>query len=183
MSDKDNKKDEIIDVERRSFLNAAATTAGIVGIGACVWPLVSSMNPSKDVLSQATTDVDLAKIPVGDATTVMWRGKPVFIKHRTEKEISDMKNVELEKLLDPQKDLDRVQKPEWLIVVGVCTHLGCVPSGQKMTENRGSFGGWFCPCHGSEYDASGRVRKGPAPKNLEVPPYAFVSDGKVLRIG
>lgn len=183
MSDKPDKDTNPIDPERRAFLNTAATAVGVLGVGACVWPLLHSMNPSKDVLSQATTDVDLSKIAKGSATTVMWRGKPVFIKHRTEAEIKTVVDVKLSDLIDPQEDKIRVKNPEWLVVIGVCTHLGCVPSGQKTTENKGDFGGWFCPCHGSEYDASGRVRKGPAPKNLEIPPYSFINDGKALRIG
>jgi ubiquinol-cytochrome c reductase iron-sulfur subunit len=176
-------KNDLSNPGRREFLTATATVAGALGVGACVWPLINSMNPSKDVLSMGTTDVDISKIAKGGSLTVMWRGKPVFIKHRTEAEIETLANVKPEDLLDPEEDKKRAKNPQWLVVIGVCTHLGCVPNGQKPSENKGSFGGWFCPCHGSEYDASGRVRKGPAPKNLEIPPYTFVNDGKTIRIG
>ncbi|MBL0942583.1 MAG: ubiquinol-cytochrome c reductase iron-sulfur subunit, partial [Alphaproteobacteria bacterium] len=114
--------------------------------------------------------------------TVVWRGKPVFIRHRTPEEISQARTTPLNQLPDPAADETRAQKPEWLVVVGICTHLGCVPLGQKPTETRGDYKGWFCPCHGSQYDISGRIRKGPAPKNLEVPPYTFL-DSKTIRIG
>lgn len=130
----------------------------------------------------STTEVDISQIPKGEARTVMWRGKPVFIRHRTAEEIKMAESVEVADLIDKQTDDDRVQRPEWLIAVGICTHLGCVPVGQKVTEARGDYGGWFCPCHGSHYDTSGRIRKGPAPRNLEIPPYEFISD-TVIKIG
>src|SRR5690606_6859267 len=126
--------------------------------------------------------VDLTPIQPGQAITVMWRGKPVFVRHRTPEEIAKAEADDGANLIDKQTDESRVQKSQWLIVVGVCTHLGCVPVGQKPVENRGDFGGWFCPCHGSHYDTSGRIRKGPAPKNLEVPQYTFLSD-TLVRIG
>lgn len=167
---------------RRDFLYLA-TLAGGAGLGlAFVWPLIDSMNPAADVLALSSIEVDLSAIEVGQAITVKWRGKPVFIRHRTPAEISEARSVNLADLPDPQSDADRVQKPEWLIMVGVCTHLGCVPLGQKPTDPKGEFGGWFCPCHGSEYDTSGRIRRGPAPKNLIVPHYTFLSDS-VVRIG
>ncbi|MCB1320150.1 MAG: ubiquinol-cytochrome c reductase iron-sulfur subunit, partial [Leptospiraceae bacterium] len=121
-------------------------------------------------------------VQVGQSITVMWRGKPVFIRHLTPKEIEEAEDVNVADLRDKEPDSARVEKPEWLIVVGICTHLGCVPVGQKPSEPRGDYGGWFCPCHGSEYDTSGRIRKGPAPKNLAVPPYEFVSN-TMVKIG
>ncbi|MBE9603497.1 ubiquinol-cytochrome c reductase iron-sulfur subunit [Acetobacteraceae bacterium H6797] len=167
---------------RRDFLKLVTASFAAVGAGAVVWPFIDSMNPSKDVLAMASTDVELAPIAVGQAVTVMWRGKPVFVRHRTQAEIDEAKKTPLNELRDPQADDARVQKGEWLIVVGVCTHLGCVPLGQKSTDPRGDYGGWFCPCHGSHYDTSGRIRRGPAPLNLAVPQYAFTSDTKV-RVG
>jgi ubiquinol-cytochrome c reductase iron-sulfur subunit len=140
------------------------------------------MNPSRDVLALATTDVDLSPIQVGQAVTVVWRGKPVFIRHRTAEEIRTARQVPLSELRDPQPDQARVIKDEWLVMVGICTHLGCVPLGQKPTDPHGDYGGWFCPCHGSHYDHSGRIRKGPAPANLAVPDYTFTSD-TTIRIG
>jgi ubiquinol-cytochrome c reductase iron-sulfur subunit len=130
----------------------------------------------------ASIEVDIANVAVGQSITVMWRGKPVFIRHRTKKEIDEAAQVNIDDLRDPQKDSDRVKKAEWLIVVGICTHLGCVPNGQKPGDARGDYDGWFCPCHGSHYDSSGRIRKGPAPRNLVVPDYSFLSD-KVVKIG
>jgi ubiquinol-cytochrome c reductase iron-sulfur subunit len=161
---------------RRDFLNLLVNSVAVFGAAAVAWPIISSLNPSQDVLALASTEVDLSQIEVGQAITVKWRGKPVFIRHRTPEEIKTAQDVNLGNLRDPQPDSERVEKPEWLIVVGVCTHLGCVPQGQKPSEPRGQFGGWFCPCHGSEYDTSGRIRRGPAPTNLEVPEYTFTSD-------
>ena len=163
--------------ERRDFLFTASYALGAVGVGVAVWPLIDQMNPDASVKALATTEVDISKIGLGKTITVLWRGKPVFIRRRTQEEISKAKNVKLEELKDPQKDEDRVKKPEWLIMTGVCTHLGCVPLGDK-----GDFGGWFCPCHGSHYDTSGRIRKGPAPTNLEIPKYEFV-DNNTIKIG
>ena len=159
---------------RRDILEIATGAAALVGLGAVAWPLIDQMNPDASTLALATTEVDLSKIPVGEIVTVTWRGKPVFIDHRTPKEIDEARSVALSELPDPATDQSRVQKPEWLVVVGVCTHLGCVPLGHE-----GDYGGWFCPCHGSQYDTSGRIRKGPAPANLVVPPYTFVSDTKI----
>jgi ubiquinol-cytochrome c reductase iron-sulfur subunit len=167
---------------RRDFLALTAGSFAAVGAGCVAWPFINSMNPAKDTLALSTTEVDLSPIQKGQAVTVMWRGKPVFVRHRTDKEIEEAKSVELSKLVDPQTDEARVQKPEWLVLVGVCTHLGCVPSGQKPGESRGEYDGWFCPCHGSHYDTSGRIRKGPAPKNLLVPEYEFTSD-TTIKIG
>ena len=172
--DKEQKKETS---ERRDFLFTASYALGAVGVGAAVWPLIDQMNPDASVKALATTEVDISTIGLGKTITVLWRGKPVFIRRRTQEEISKAQNVNLEELKDPQKDEDRVKKPEWLIMTGVCTHLGCVPLGEK-----GDFGGWFCPCHGSHYDTSGRIRKGPAPTNLEIPKYEFV-DNNTIKIG
>lgn len=169
---------------RREFLFLTAGALGAVGTAAAVWPLIDSMNPAADTLALSTVEVDIAPIAKGQAITVMWRGTPVFIRRRTDDEIAKAKGIDekLTTLRDPQLDADRVKKDEWLIVRGVCTHLGCVPQGQKATEMRGDYGGWFCPCHGSQYDTSGRIMAGPAPKNLEVPPYSFLSD-TLIRLG
>jgi ubiquinol-cytochrome c reductase iron-sulfur subunit len=167
---------------RRDFLELVAWSTLSVGTLVALWPFVDSLNPSADVLALAATEVDLAPIEVGQRVTVKWRGKPVFVDHRPEQEIEAARAVPLADLRDPEPDEARVQKPEWLVVIGICTHLGCVPLGNRQGEPRGEFGGWFCPCHGSHYDTSGRIRKGPAPRNLEVPPYTFVSD-TVIRIG
>ncbi len=167
---------------RRDFLLYATTAVGAVGTAVALWPFIDSMNPAADVLALSTTEVDLTPIAEGQAITVMWRGKPVFVRHRTAAEIQEAEAVAITELRDPQKDEDRVKKPEWLVMVGVCTHLGCIPLGQKPADPKGDFGGWFCPCHGSHYDTSGRIRKGPAPANLPVPEYAFTSD-TTIRIG
>ncbi|MBS4046330.1 MAG: ubiquinol-cytochrome c reductase iron-sulfur subunit [Alphaproteobacteria bacterium] len=162
---------------RRDFIVVAAGAFAAVGAAAAVWPFIHQMNPSADVLALSSTEVDLSQIAAGQSVTILWRGKPVFVRHRTEAEIAQAKTDDTAVLPDPQKDADRVKKPEWLVMMGVCTHLGCVPLGQK-----GDFGGWFCPCHGSHYDTSGRIRKGPAPTNLPVPEYAFLNDTRI-RIG
>ena len=162
---------------RRDFLYVATGTVGAVGVITASWPFIHQMNPSASVLALASTEVDLSSIEEGQAITVIWRGKPVFIRHRTPKEISQAAATSLDALPDPQIDSERVQKPQWLILVGVCTHLGCVP-----LSHTGDYEGWFCPCHGSHYDTSGRIRKGPAPANLTVPDYEFIGDLKV-RIG
>jgi ubiquinol-cytochrome c reductase iron-sulfur subunit len=161
---------------RRDFLTLTATALGVVGAACAIWPFIDSLNPAKDTLSLSTTDVDLSPVQVGQRLTVAWQGKPVFIDHRPDAEIKAAAGVDWHTLRDPQPDSARVKKPEWLIVVGVCTHLGCIPLGQKQGDDRGPFGGWFCPCHGSVYDTSARIRQGPAPLNLLVPPYKFTSD-------
>jgi ubiquinol-cytochrome c reductase iron-sulfur subunit len=170
------------EISRRDFLYILTGATAVVGTAGIAWPLIDSMNPSADVLALASTEVDLSGIETGMAVTVKWRGKPVFVRHRTEEEIDEARNVELSALPDPQADADRVIEAPWLIVVGVCTHLGCVPLGQKPGEPRGDYGGWFCPCHGSHYDTSGRIRRGPAPLNLVVPEYAFVEES-VIQVG
>ena len=167
---------------RRDFLYLATGALGAVGAAAAVWPFIDQMNPAADVLAVAGIEVDLAPIETGQRITVVWRGKPVFIVHRTPKQIEAARAVKMAALKDPQEDGDRVQKPEWLIVVGICTHLGCIPLGQKRGQPIGDFGGWFCPCHGSHYDTSGRIRTGPAPKNLDVPKYEFLT-GTLVGIG
>jgi ubiquinol-cytochrome c reductase iron-sulfur subunit len=167
---------------RRDFLFLTTGAIGSVIGASMLWPFVDSLNPAADVLAQATTDVHIAPIPVGSAITVIWQGKPVFIRHRTPQEIQEAQTTPLTGLPDPSSDQLRVLKPEWLVVVGICTHLGCIPLGQKPTEPKGDFGGWFCPCHGSQYDTSGRIRKGPAPTNLVIPSYRFLND-TTLRIG
>jgi ubiquinol-cytochrome c reductase iron-sulfur subunit len=167
---------------RRDFLYLLAGATAGVGTLAAVWPLVDSMNPSADVLALSTIDFDLAPIELGQRVTVVWQGNPVFIRHRTAQEIEEAEAVDVADLKDPESDAERIEKPEWLVLVGVCTHLGCVPKGQRPGEPKGAFGGWFCPCHGSHYDTSGRIRKGPAPKNLPVPPYVFLQD-TLIKIG
>ena len=163
--------------ERREFLFTASYAVGAVGVGAVVWPLVDQMNPDASVKALATTEVDVSSVQPGKTITVLWRGKPVFIKRRTPEEITEARAVKMEDLKDPQKDEDRAKDPEWLVMVGVCTHLGCVPLSDK-----GDYNGWFCPCHGSHYDTSGRIRKGPAPTNMEVPKYEFVNSN-TIKIG
>lgn len=168
---------------RRDFLILATSALGAMGAGCFIYPFIRSMNPASDVLSASTVEINLKPIAEGQAITVLWRGKPLFIRHRTAKEIQDARATLSNQLIDPQTDQDRFKiHPEWLVVIGVCTHLGCVPLGQKATDNRGEYGGWLCPCHGSEYDISGRVRRGPAPRNLEVPTYTFLNES-TLRVG
>ena len=162
---------------RRDFIFTASYALGAVGVGAVVWPLIDQMNPDASVKALASTEVDVSGVEKGQSITVLWRGKPVFIRRRTEEEIAKAKDVKLEDLPHPETDEERAKNPEWLVMVGVCTHLGCVPLGDK-----GEYGGWFCPCHGSHYDTSGRIRKGPAPTNMEVPKYEFVNSN-TIKIG
>ena len=170
----DDKGEGEQDTRRRDFLYVTASGLGVVGVAGAAWPFIDQMNPSKDVLALSSIEVDLSGIVVGQSITVNWRGKPVFIRHRTQAEIAAAKAVSLDDLPDPQADTERAEKPEWLILVGVCTHLGCVPLGQQ-----GEYNGWFCPCHGSHYDTSGRIRKGPAPVNMTVPDYVFLDDSNI----
>lgn len=167
---------------RRDFLYLSATAFGATGAALSGWAFIHSMNPSADVLALASTEVSLAAIQPGQAITVTWRGKPVFVRNRTPDEVAKAKADDKADLKDPQTDAARVKKDNWLVLLGVCTHLGCVPLGQKPADSKGDFGGWFCPCHGSHYDTSGRIRRGPAPKNLEVPQYSFTND-TTIRIG
>lgn len=174
------KNDNKCDQSRRDFLSMTTHSVVAVGAACALWPMADSLNPASDTMALATVDVDITAIQPGQAMTVKWQGKPVFIKRRTLDELSEVRSTKMSELIDPQADTARVQKgkDEWLVVIGICTHLGCVPVG----NNSDYVGGWFCPCHGSHYDASGRIRKGPAPKNLEIPPYEFVTDTKI-RIG
>jgi ubiquinol-cytochrome c reductase iron-sulfur subunit len=162
---------------RRDFLYVATGAVGVVGAAAVIWPLLDQMNPDKSVLALASIDVDLASIEEGQEVTVKWRGMPVFIRHRTPDDIKAMQAVAMSDLKDPAPDSVRVKKghEQWLVMIGICTHLGCIP-----LFNQGEFkDGWYCPCHGSQYDASGRIRHGPAPKNLVLPPYKFVTDTQI----
>jgi ubiquinol-cytochrome c reductase iron-sulfur subunit len=170
------------DGTRRDFLVLTAAALGGVGAVITAWPFIDSLNPARDTLALSTTEVDLSPVQVGQRLTVVWRGKPVFIDHRPPEEIKKAQDVDVSSLRDPQPDSARVKKPEWLVMIGVCTHLGCIPLGNKPGDDRGPYGGWFCPCHGSVYDTSGRIRQGPAPLNLVIPPYDFTSDS-AIKIG
>jgi ubiquinol-cytochrome c reductase iron-sulfur subunit len=178
---------------RRDFIVVAAQAFAGVGAALALWPFISQMNPDASTQALASIEVDLSPLKEGQAITVSWRGKPVFIRYRTPEEIKKAVEVKLADLSDPlarndakpektpATDANRTIKgrEQWLVMVGICTHLGCIPKGQSLSDSKGDYGGWFCPCHGSHYDTSGRIRKGPAPRNLEVPPYEFVSDSKI----
>ncbi len=167
---------------RRDFLMLATGAAGAVGVGALVIPLISQLAPdAQTVAAGAPVDVDLAPIAEGQAIKLFWRGKPIFVRHRTKKEIDEAKAVDVATLRDPQTDAQRTKAghEQFLVIFGNCTHLGCIPLGTAPGESKGDYDGWFCPCHGSHYDSSGRIRKGPAPLNLPVPPYAFNGDTKI----
>ena len=178
---------------RRDFIVIAAQAFAGVGAAMALWPFIQQMNPDASTQAAASIEVDLSPVKEGQAITVLWRGKPVFVRNRTKEEITRAVEVKVADLVDPSArndalpektpatDLNRTKKGKenWLVLVGICTHLGCIPKGQSIADARGDFGGWFCPCHGSHYDTSGRIRRGPAPRNLEVPPYEFVSDTKV----
>ena len=188
-----NLHDSEDDPSRRDVIMIAAGGFAAAGLGLGLWPLLDQMNPDASTLSLATTEVDLAPVAKGQAITVMWRGKPIFIRHRTDKEVKEAKAVALDDLIDPvarnanlpedaaATDENRAAegKEPWLVMIGICTHLGCIPKGQAVGDYRGDYGGWFCPCHGSQYDTAGRVRVGPAPQNLAIPPYAFTADTKI----
>ena len=169
---------------RRDFLTLAGPAFLVVGGAMTLWPFIHQMNPDAGALALASTEVDISPIEEGMAITVMWRGKPVFIRHRTAEEIEKARSVDVSDLPDPQTDEARTKdgQAQWLVMVGICTHLGCIPKGQAVGDVKGEYDGWFCPCHGSHYDESGRIRKGPAPRNMEVPPYEFVSD-TMIKIG
>lgn len=171
-------------VRRRDFINIAAVSFAGVGAVAIVLPLINQMNPSADVLAEASIEVDISAIKEGQAVKTIFRKQPLFVRHLTAAEIAEANKVDPSSLRDPQTLAERTKegKSQWLITMGVCTHLGCVPLGASEGEVRGEFGGYFCPCHGSSYDTAARIRKGPAPKNLEVPEYAFTSD-TVIQVG
>jgi ubiquinol-cytochrome c reductase iron-sulfur subunit len=171
-------------VRRRDFINIAAVSFAAPGAIALLFPLINNMNPSADVLALSSIDVDLSPIQEGQAMKTEWRKQPVFIRHLTQAEIQAANEVDVGSLRDPESlgDRTKAEHPKWLITMGICTHLGCVPLGAAEGENRGEYGGYFCPCHGSHYDTAGRIRKGPAPKNLVVPEYEF-TDATAVRIG
>jgi ubiquinol-cytochrome c reductase iron-sulfur subunit len=183
---------EVEEPNRRDFLVIAGNAFAAVGAAITLWPFISQMNPDAGAQALASVEIDLSPVKEGQAITAMWRGKPIFIRNRTPEEIKTAEAMNPADLPDhsarndmlpettPALDANRVKKGKenWLILIGICTHLGCIPKGQAMGDSKGDFGGWFCPCHGSHYDTSGRIRKGPAPRNLEVPPYEFVSDNK-----
>lgn len=197
MANSDSSTDPSIsyddDPSRRDVILIGAAAFAAIGGAAVLWPLLDQMNPDASTLSLASIDVDLAPVEEGQAITVMWRGKPIFIRHRTAQEIKDAEDVKLDQLIDPlarnanladtapATDANRAapDKEPWLVMIGICTHLGCIPKGQAIGDYKGEFGGWFCPCHGSQYDTAGRVRIGPAPENMYIPPYAFSSDTKI----
>ena len=176
---------------RRDFLYVASGAVGAVGAAAAAWPFIDQMNPSTATLALASTEVDLGTVQPGQQIVVKWRGHPLFVRRRTPAEIEEAKAVDVDSLPDPYAfngalpdnapatDANRATKPEWLILIGVCTHLGCTPAVSTPQMPEGDYGGWLCHCHGSMYDTSGRIRKGPAPRNLEVPPYTFLSDTRV----
>lgn len=178
---------------RRDFLVIAGNAFAAVGAAVTMWPFIHQMNPDKSAQALASTEVDLAPVKSGQAITVMWRGKPVFIRNRTADEIKAANATPVTELPDdlarsanaapeaPATDANRTiaGKENWLVAIGICTHLGCIPKGQALGDEKGEYGGWFCPCHGSHYDTSGRIRKGPAPRNLDIPPFAFISDTKI----
>lgn len=176
--------EEVHDPRRRDFINIAAVSFAGVGAVAIVLPLINQMNPSADVLAQSTTEIDVSQIQPGQTIKSSFRKQPLFVRHLTPAEISAANATPLNSLRDPQTLAERTKegKGNWLITLGVCTHLGCVPLGVGEGENKGPFGGYFCPCHGSAYDTAGRIRSGPAPKNLEVPEYTFTSD-TVVTVG
>jgi len=173
----------IPDPKRRDFLYVATGTLGVVAVAGSFWPLIDAMNPAADIRALAKVEVDLASIPVGARITVQWAQKPIFIDHRSERQIANaMVDDSNMGLIDPALDSERAQRAQWLVQIGICTHLGCIPKGQSPGDLRGDWNGWYCACHGSVYDAAGRVRKGPAPRNLDLPPYSFISD-TLLQLG
>jgi ubiquinol-cytochrome c reductase iron-sulfur subunit len=176
---------------RRDFLYIATGAVAAVGVAAAAWPFIDQMNPSASVLALSTIEVDLSSIQEGQQSVVMWRSKPVFVRRRTAKEIAEAKAVPIDQLPDPvarnanlpdnapATDANREIKAEWLIVIGICTHLGCIPEASTAQVPQGDYGGYLCHCHGSQYDTAGRIRRGPAPENLAIPPYAFLNDTKI----
>ena len=170
-----NSKSKNNNEGKRDFLIISTYAMAGIGAASVAWPLIDQMNPAADTLALASTEVDLSSLEEGQAITVTWRGKPVFVRHRTPEEIKSAKEVSLDEMRHPETDEERVPNEKFIVLVGVCTHLGCVP-----INGKGEYGGWFCPCHGSHYDTSGRIRKGPAPTNLEVPKYKFVGNDKII---
>jgi len=176
---------------RRDFLYVASGAMGAVGVAAIAWPFIDQMNPSTAALALASTEVDLSAVQPGQQVIVKWRGHPLFVRRRIPAEIAEAKAVDVSSLPDPlayndnladnapATDANRATKPEWLILIGVCTHLGCTPTVSTPQMPEGDYGGWLCHCHGSQYDTAGRIRKGPAPRNLQVPPYSFLSATRV----
>ena len=193
MANPKDTADTVDDDERRDFIMVATGAFAVVGIGPLVWPMIDQMNPDATSLALGSIEVDLEPIKVGQAITVIWRGSPVFIRHRVPREIRSARATPISELPDPfarnqnltedapAMDYNRAGEghENWLVMIGICTHLGCVPKGQRVGDAKGEFGGWFCPCHGSHYDTAGRIRKGPAPRNMDVPPYTFLSDTKI----
>ena len=178
---KDDPPNPVGQTTRRDFLFLTAGAMGTIGGCAALVPFIKSMNPSTDILLQSSIDVDIDHIKPGDFITQMWRGKPIFIRRRTENEIKSVREVSLKTLKDPQTDQARTKNPEWLVVIGICTHLGCIPTIRKSMDP--GLEGWLCACHGSHYDISGRIITGPAPRNLDVPVYTFIKENKAIRIG
>lgn len=184
---------DAVEPNRRDFLVVAGNAFAAVGAASLLWPFIQQMNPDASAKALSSVEIDLSPVKEGQAITAMWRGKPIFIRNRTKAEIESAINVDIKDLPDglarndalpvddPATDANRTIKghENWIVLIGICTHLGCIPKGQAMGDERGEYGGWFCPCHGSQYDTSGRIRKGPAPRNLEVPPFEFVSDTKI----
>lgn len=176
--------DLVKDDSKRDFIFLAAGGLGALGAASIAWPLVSQMGKAADTLALGSIEIDISKVQEGQQLKVLWRGKPVFVRHRTAAEIAEAESVDVGALPDPATDNERLVpgpdgnlKPQYLVMVGVCTHFGCVP-----TEEAGDYDGWYCPCHGSHYDTAGRIRKGPAPRNLDIPPYEYISD-TVIKVG
>lgn len=190
MSEHTENSHEVIDHEKRDFIYIATGAVAAVGAGALAWPLVMQMGKAADTLAAGSIEIDLSKVSEGDQLKILWRGRPVFVRHRTSAEIAEAEGVDIAKLKDPETDDQRLiptpsgkVDPKFLVMVGVCTHFGCIPVGEQgKVDSQGEYGGWYCPCHGSHYDTSGRIRKGPAPKNLEIPPYEYVSE-TVIKVG
>ena len=175
---------ESVDEGKRDFIYIATGAVAAAGVASLAWPLVAQMGKAADTLAAGSVEIDVSKIAEGQQLKVLWRGKPVFVRHRTAKEITEAVNTDASDCPDPQKDVERLipdttgkLRPEYLVMIGVCTHFGCIPVGEA-----GDFDGWYCPCHGSHYDTSGRIRKGPAPKNMEIPDYQYISEN-VIKVG
>ena len=168
-------------VGKRDFLKLLTGFGAVIGAAAIAWPFIDSMDPAQDVLALSSVEVNIAPVEAGSGITVVWRGKPIFVRHRTPDEVKADAAVPVAQLIDPATDASRYKpgNAEWVIMIGICTHLGCIPLGNKPTDPRGDYGGYLCPCHGSQYDAAGRVRHGPAPLNLALPPYDFMNPTRI----